>query len=123
MLKLIALIVSLIFIFSTAGCTGGTQNTAGESQEPSSTSVSVEETGEEKANLTGLFTGQIDSNSIEIKLDSLPEESAFRAFAFSAAAKKQFEQLKLNPGEEVVITYQEREGQQPLIESIKRLAK
>lgn len=119
MLKLMAIIISLICVISVVGCTNDASNTP----EPQSTSASAGAAGGEQSNVTGMFTGQIDNNSIEIKLDSLPEESAYRAFAFTDAAKKQFEQLKLSPGEDVSITYREREGMQPLIEGIKRLAK
>lgn len=69
---------------------------------------------------TGIYQGLIDSNSIEIKIDGAPEDTAYKAFALSASVIEGFEQLGLDTGDKVSFTYTEEEDQQPLISEISK---
>lgn len=69
---------------------------------------------------SGTFIGQIDANSIEIKISGVPEEESNRAFKLSAEIKERFEELGLETGDEVLITYIPKENEQPEIIELKK---
>lgn len=67
---------------------------------------------------TGIYQGQIDNNSIEIKISGVPEDVAYRAFALTETAKASIEQLGIQEGDQVSFTYVEEERMQPQISEI-----
>lgn len=77
-------------------------------------------TAEEKQGF-GVYTGQIDSNSIEIKVSGTkaPKDD-YRAFRFSEEIKNKFDSLQLNTGDEVLFTYTVNEHNQQILTSIQK---
>lgn len=63
---------------------------------------------------TGVYVGQMDSNSIEIKINNKAE-----ALFFSEEVKKTFGTLKLKSGSKVRITYLKNDKGQLILKSIK----
>lgn len=61
---------------------------------------------------TGRYNGQIDSNSIEIKLSGTPEPQAFR---FNEPIRAKFDTYKLNVGDTVKVNYLVNEYGQNII--------
>ncbi|MCM8711488.1 hypothetical protein M2651_10690 [Clostridium sp. SYSU_GA19001] len=71
----------------------------------------------EKQNLTtssGIYVGQIDGNSVEIKVDNKPT-----AFYFSDAVKESFDSNAYKEGCKVEITYYKNNNGQTILNSIK----
>ncbi len=64
---------------------------------------------------TGEYTGQIDGNSIELKLDGIQEEKAFR---LSEDIKNKFDSYGLNSGDRVEITYEKNGYDQLVLRSL-----
>lgn len=124
MLKLAAILIAgVMSITFLTGCADTEQTIIESDNNPQSTSVSVEEDideAEENNTVVGAYTGQIDNNSIEINISGLADEDAYRAFALSEEVKVTFRKMEINPNEIVKISYEEREGQQPLILKIER---
>lgn len=118
MLKPTNFIIIMMALLLT-GC-GNVVKTSNTASDPAGTSVSVEETDNDAITVVGIYTGQIDNNSIEVKVSNLPVDSAFKAFAFSEQAKASFDKMELNPNEKVKIKYRVVEGQQPQMITIKR---
>ncbi len=108
-------LVTILCLFFASGCA---QTDIG-APEPQSTPSSAEQPAGELS-ATGVYTGQIDGNSIEIKIDGQPEDRAYRAFAFSKKSRLQFAELSLSENTPVKITYIDREGQQALLTTIGR---
>ncbi|OQB13375.1 MAG: hypothetical protein BWY15_01839 [Firmicutes bacterium ADurb.Bin193] len=118
MLKVLSVVSVAVVIMLMTGCTA--QETVAPPPEPVSTASSPQETNEEGLFATGVYTGQIDNNSIEIKINGRTEDNGYRAFALSEGVRASFDRMELNPNEPVKIRYLEREGQQPLLLSIDR---
>lgn len=70
---------------------------------------------------TGRYVGQIDSNSIEIKISGVPDELAARAFRLSDKAKSEFDSLNLKENDVVKVSYTINEYNQNIIEDIQRV--
>lgn len=64
---------------------------------------------------SGRYVGQIDNNSIEIKISGVPDAIAARAFRLSAELRADFDALKLKTNDEVLFRYIPKEGEQPII--------
>lgn len=123
MLKFAGLIIAgALCISLMTGCEKVTQTTNETVPEPQSTSTSVEVDAGDDDTIVGIYTGQIDSNSIEIKISGSLKETSYRAFALSEELKDTFGKMELNPNEIVKIKFVEREEQQPLILKIERTA-
>lgn len=63
-----------------------------------------EDQGEVKID-SGRYVGQIDSNSIEIKISGVPDEIAARAFQLSDEVKEKFQEYGFKEGDEVIFDY------------------
>ena len=64
----------------------------------------------------GTYVGQIDSNSIEIKINGEP-----KAFQLSERVKENFEQIGLKTDDRVVFSYILRANEQSMIIDIKKI--
>ncbi|MDD4347072.1 MAG: hypothetical protein PHZ11_09365 [Desulfitobacteriaceae bacterium] len=64
---------------------------------------------------SGRYNGQIDSNSIEIKISGLPEEMEPHAFRLSEPIKERFNDYKLNTGDTIKFNYIVNEYGQTII--------
>ena len=105
----------------TTGDTGtGTENS---SSTPAPTATPDNNGDKEIKTDTGRYTGQIDGNSIEIKISGVPDDLAAKAFRFdeNTGAKTQFEQLGLTGGENVKFRYWVNEHGQNLIIEIEKI--
>ena len=108
-LRFVSVLVALITI---SGCNASSNPTSSIQTNESNISqqqVSIElkvKTG------TGRYNGQIDSNSIEIKLSGVPAPQAFR---FSDPIRENFDTLKLNAGDTVKVNYLVNEHGQNII--------
>ncbi|MFY9174636.1 MAG: hypothetical protein WAO24_04750 [Peptococcia bacterium] len=137
--KSIALVLLAIFCLGLAiGCNKGESNqqpnppvqkepldneSGNQGQQEQQPEPDVENNQQEDTGLkegTGIFQGLIDSNSIEIKVNNMPENQAYRAFALSETAKTNLVELGLQGDELISFTYTEEEGKQPLINEIKK---
>lgn len=70
---------------------------------------------------SGRFQGQIDSNSIEIKVSGVPDNIAPRAFQLAEPLKENFEKYGLKKDDQVLFTYTEKTGEQPVITEINKI--
>jgi len=70
---------------------------------------------------TGIYQGQADSNSIEIKISGVPEELSYKTFQLSDDLKEIFEDLGLEMNDQVRFTYTEEEGLRPVITEISKI--
>lgn len=72
---------------------------------------------------SGSYVGQVDSNSIEIKLSGVPDDNnAYKVFELSEELKSTFENLSLETNEQVRFNYHEQENGQPVLTSIERIS-
>lgn len=134
--KIVALVLLSIFCLGVAtGCNTGDSNpnptppvqerpannkpTEQEQTNPDKEQEQQKEAGTKQD--SGSYQGQIDSNSIEIKISGVPENIAYRAFQLSEAVKEGFDKLDLQPGDQVRFTYTEEEGKQPIISEINKI--
>lgn len=69
---------------------------------------------------SGRYEGQADSNFIEITIADGQGNAAFRAFQLNDALKERFDDLGLEIGDIIIFTYEEREGQNPLLTSLEK---
>ncbi|MHB1126991.1 MAG: protease complex subunit PrcB family protein [Bacillota bacterium] len=83
-------------------------------------SLESEDPGENKQD-SGTYTGQIDGNSIEIKISGVPDQLAARAFRLGEQVKKEFESYQLKTGDQVLFTYYANENGQQVITDIKKI--
>ena len=70
---------------------------------------------------SGRYEGQIDNNSIEIKISGVPEEIAARAFQLSPEIKENFAGYGLKGGEQVLFSYRENAPGQPVLIEIQKI--
>ncbi|MEW6662495.1 MAG: protease complex subunit PrcB family protein [Bacillota bacterium] len=71
---------------------------------------------------SGTYIGQIDNNSIEIKVSGVQDpKEAHRAFRLSEEVKSTFDSYKLNTGDEVLFTYTVNEHNQQVITKIDKI--
>lgn len=71
---------------------------------------------------TGTYTGQVDNNSIEIRISGVQDESiAHRVFKISDEVRPTFEGMALEEGDMIKFQYYDVENQQPVLVSIERM--
>jgi len=70
---------------------------------------------------SGRFVGQIDANSVEIRVSGVPNAIAPSAFQLSEKLKVELPKYGLKKDEEVMYQYVLRENQRPVLLEIKRL--
>jgi len=83
--------------------------------------ISGEETVTEAHVDSGRYVGQVDSNSIEIRISGVPDEIAPRVFQLSDELKERFDEYELETGDEILFTYVPSEGRQPVIVEIRKM--
>jgi len=69
---------------------------------------------------TGTYIGQIDGNSIEVELNMDSGEKVIQAFRFSDAVKSEFDNLALETGDVIELTYIKNGYDQLVIMSIEK---
>lgn len=115
-MKLSLIFISvLVTLFAITGCndsakpTSSIQTTEGNSvQQQSSLETNVKTD-------SGRYNGQIDSNSIEIKISGVPEGMEPQAFRLSEPIKEMFDTYKLNVGDTIKLNYSVNEHGQNII--------
>lgn len=70
---------------------------------------------------TGKYSGQADSNFIEIQISGVPDENAFKIFILSQDLKSRFEDLNLKTGETLKFSYYLNDDAQNVIISIEKI--
>lgn len=83
----------------------------------------VSDTDQDILTDSGTYVGQIDNNSIEIKIkiSGVPEEKAANAFRFTDTSKATFNSLELQEGDTVKFQYYVNEDEQNILISIERI--
>jgi hypothetical protein len=122
MKRIIWIILSLLLIIVSAGCqkTSPKDNAAlvkGPELNTVKSSDSLS-TDEKVISESGVYTGQIDNNSIEIKINGTA-----MAFRFTDASKASFEQLKLKEMDNVTVYYFKNSEGQNIILKIEKANK
>lgn len=116
-LKVIPILMALFVIsgcsvISTTPYNIQTPQIPGEQQESEQTNVKTE---------SGRYNGQIDANSIEIKIFGVPEEMDPEAFRLSETIKVEFDTYKLNTGDTLKFDYIVNEHGQKVITKLEVL--
>lgn len=70
---------------------------------------------------SGRYVGQIDSNSIEVKISGAPDAIAAKAFRLSDGVKAKFDSYGLKSGDVIRFTYQTNEHGQGIITEITKI--
>ena len=70
---------------------------------------------------TGTYVGQIDSNSIEIKISGVPEPKAARAFQLADMVKDNFDRFGLETGDQVLFSFFKNDNGQLVLTSIEKI--
>jgi hypothetical protein len=71
---------------------------------------------------SGSYVGQIDANSIEIKISGVPEDLASKAFQLDESLKDNFEEKQgLQSGDQVKFTYFVDEYERNILMTIEKL--
>ena len=122
MLKIAKILLPAVGVFLLSCCAQSKdiENTP-VSLDESVPALSVKESDNPNAiSATGIYTGNIDEDSITIKLDNMPEDTAYTSLDFSEESFKMFKMQEINPNEKVKIQYLNREDEPPLILTIQR---
>jgi hypothetical protein len=132
MKKIVAVTLSVILIVAgfTVGCTKSENKgqmiesgkTTQEKRIEDSSSDKIEEKKEtedskskgQDTTASGVYSGQIDANSIEVSIDGIPT-----AFFFSESVKDGFNSKTFKKGDEIVIQYNKNDNGQLILEAIK----
>ncbi|MFZ7104941.1 MAG: hypothetical protein ACOWWO_20065 [Peptococcaceae bacterium] len=105
--SMIAILCVIFFlVLAVAGCSSKVKSSPDHKLSPSNPDQreSVPVTPETKV-ANGEYLGQIDSNSIEIKISGESEETPAQAFRLAEDVKQNFTDYGLNTGDEVCFTY------------------
>lgn len=70
---------------------------------------------------TGTYVGQIDNNSIEIKISGVPEEKAAKVFRLEDKVKDNFQHFELETDDQVLFSYFENNDGQLVLTSIEKI--
>lgn len=70
---------------------------------------------------TGRYVGQIDSNSIEIRISGVPDEISAKAFRLNDSIKANFQSYALQEGDQIKFSFIPQNEGQPVIISIEKL--
>ncbi len=116
LLGLFILIMSMLII----GCNGKPEANVTPNPQESDTRIQDEPAANIKT-AEGEYVGQIDNNSVEIKLSNLPQPVSARAFQLSDELNAKWDEINLKDGEKITITYLVREGQNSLLQDVKRI--
>lgn len=86
------------------------------------TSLAIEGKDGEMLKGTGTYIGQIDGNSIEVELNMDSGEKVIQAFRFSDSVKAEFDNLALETGDVIELTYIKNGYDQLVIMSIEKIS-
>ena len=139
-MKKIIFLISLLLLFAICvfGCTQNAdlqeqpedstpteQTTDGSVVESPDQTTEEQMNGEEQAGETqtdsGRYTGQVDSNFIEIMISGVPEENAAKVFMLSPEIKENFDDLGLETGDNVRFDYYVNEYNQNVLIRIEKI--
>ena len=94
-----------------------TEEASSEEEEP----AIDDEMDEDMETTTGIYVGQIDSNSIEVELTDVSAENTFKAFRFSETVKENFGDYNLTEGDRVRISFILDENNASIIQDIEKV--
>lgn len=119
------LLVLFIFVLLTSACSADTEPPVQPEVNPvvTETSNGTAAVTDETKQDSGTYVGQIDSNSIEIKISGVPEEYSPRAFRFSEEIKAMFDSYGLETNDQVWFSYVVNKDNQNVLKSIDRIQK
>ncbi len=121
MLKLIKILLLIVSALLLSCCMQSKDINTPAALDESVPTLSVEESDDPNAiSATGIYTGNVDEDSINIKLDNMPQQEAYTSLDFSKESFEMFKMQEINPNEKVKIQYLEREDEPPLILTIQR---
>jgi hypothetical protein len=121
MLKLIKILLLIVGALLLSCCMQSKDINTPAALDESVPTLSVEESDDPNAiSATGIYTGNVDEDSINIKLDNMPQQEAYTSLDFSKESFEMFKMQEINPNEKVKIQYLEREDEPPLILTIQR---
>jgi len=69
---------------------------------------------------TGIYVGQIDSNSVEIEISGYPPSASYRAFQLSEELRERWDSLGLQEGDKVSIKFTSQDQQNSVLLDITR---
>lgn len=134
-----AILFAALVIAAFSDCS---QTISGQSKQPQTASAAIESSKPAAAQTSGLspeiqksaperaddvktdsgrYTGQADSNFIEIKISGVPDEKAAKVFMLSENLKKSFSDLGLETGDAVRFDYYVNEHQQNVLVKIEKI--
>jgi len=137
--NLAAMLSALLVVAALSACSQSAANRTQQSPEPSSSAelsdaLSAPDESPSDTNpaispsdqpeLTtdsGRYSGQADSNFIEIKISGVPEEFSAKVFMLPAQLKIEFDDLALEVGDNIQFEYYVNESGQNVIVSIKKI--
>jgi len=70
---------------------------------------------------TGTYVGQIDNNSIEVKISGVPEEKAAKVFRLEDKVRDNFQRFELETDDQVLFSYFENNDGQLVLTSIEKI--
>ncbi|NLJ30287.1 MAG: hypothetical protein GX424_01555 [Clostridiales bacterium] len=136
---IIAILLVVLFIIGVLYCS---QYVLSQTEGPQKASVSIEPTENEAAQTSdlspekppvalekasdiktdsGRYSGQADSNFIEIKISGVPDENAAKVFMLSENLKNEFNDLGLETGDDIKFDYYVNESEQNVLVSIEKI--
>ncbi|PKM56946.1 MAG: hypothetical protein CVU98_08620 [Firmicutes bacterium HGW-Firmicutes-3] len=98
-----------------------TEDTSEDALPEEEEAILEDEMAENMETATGIYVGQIDSNSIEVELTDTSAENAFKAFRFSETVKANFGDYKLTEGVRIRISYTLDENNASIIHDIEKV--
>ena len=114
---IVLLIILGVFYFTQCRHSEDLPDNSGQTEETNNLS----ETNQEILADSGTYVGQIDNNSIEIKISGVPEEKAAKAFRFTDDSKAIFDGLELQEGDKVKFQYYINEDEQNILVNIEKI--
>lgn len=79
------------------------------------------ETTEEVRIDTGKFSGMIDANFFEVQISGVPESIAARVFMLTDESREKFDELELEPDDELKIHYYVNDQEQMVVVDIEKM--
>lgn len=121
MFKLIKILLPILSIFILSNCGQSEEiNVTISPPDPAPTPFIEESDDPNAITAIGIYTGNVDEDTINVRLDHLPEEDAYASLDFSENSLEMFKLQEINPNEKIKVQYLEREEETPLILTIQR---
>lgn len=137
--RLIGILIAVLFIMSFSGCSqyaadkpAGTDEASTSDKTPGNQDLQTPGTAAELPTAkpggtaalktdSGRYSGQADSNFIEIKISGVPDEKSAKVFMLSDELKESFNGLKLKSGDNIRFDYYVNENGQNVITRIEKI--